>query len=152
MEGVWSDAKIAESLSRFAAEHLERGHSKWAAFTREGDFVGRAGVSLWPATGELELGCAFAHRFWGQGLATEAARAVADWTFANTDVAHPRSPSPTRRTTGRSVLERIGMTPGRPRHGLRRAQRLFRDAAAVEPFWFRGSPEPDKNSKSKMWA
>jgi RimJ/RimL family protein N-acetyltransferase len=109
MEGVWSDAKIAESLSRFAAEHAERGHSKWAAFTREGEFVGRAGVSLWPATGELELGYAFAHRFWGQGLATEAARAVADWTFANTDVAHLIAFTHPQNYGSQRVLERIGM-------------------------------------------
>jgi len=109
MEGVWSDAKIAESLSRFADEHATRGHSKWAAFTRDGEFVGRAGVSLWPATGELELGYAFAHRFWGQGLATEAARAVADWTFANTGVGHLIAFTHPQNYGSQRVLERIGM-------------------------------------------
>lgn len=109
MEGVWSDAKIADSLSRFVTEHATRGHSKWAAFTRDGEFVGRAGVSLWPATGELELGYAFAHRFWGQGLATEAARAVAGWTFAKTDVGHLIAFTHARNFGSQRVLERIGM-------------------------------------------
>jgi RimJ/RimL family protein N-acetyltransferase len=109
MEGVWTDSKIAESLMRFVAEHAERGHSKWAAFTREGEFVGRAGVSLWPATGELELGYAFGPQFWGQGLATEAARAVADWTFANTQAARLIAFTHPRNYGSQRVLERIGM-------------------------------------------
>ena len=63
MGGVWPDAEIHEALDRFVAEQAERGHSKWAVFTKAGEFVGRAGVSLWPATGELELGYAFRPQF-----------------------------------------------------------------------------------------
>jgi [ribosomal protein S5]-alanine N-acetyltransferase len=109
MGGVWTDAEIAEALARFVAEQAERGHSKWAVFTAAGAFVGRAGVSVWPATGELELGYAFRPEFWGQGLATEAARAVADWTFANTDVAHIIAFTDPRNYGSQRVLERIGM-------------------------------------------
>lgn len=109
MGGIWTEAEIAEALARFVAEQAERGHSKWAVFTREGVFVGRAGVSLWPATGELELGYAFRPVFWGQGLATEAARAVAGWTFANTEVAHIIAFTHPRNYGSQRVLERIGM-------------------------------------------
>ena len=109
MGGVWTDAEIAEALGRFVAEQAERGHSKWAVFTREDVFVGRAGISLWPATGELELGYAFRPVFWGQGLATEAARAVARWTFANTDVAHVIAFTHPQNYGSQRVLERIGM-------------------------------------------
>jgi RimJ/RimL family protein N-acetyltransferase len=65
MGGIWTDEQIAEALARFVREHAERGHSKWAVFTGDGAFVGRAGVSVWPATGELELGYAFRPEFWG---------------------------------------------------------------------------------------
>jgi len=109
MGGVWADHRIAEALGRFVAEQDERGHSKWAAFTREGEFVGRAGVSLWPATGELELGYSLMPEFWGQGLATEAARAVADWTFANTDAAHFIAFTHLENYGSQRVLERLGM-------------------------------------------
>lgn len=109
MGGVWTGDEIAETLARFVAEQAERGHSKWAVFTREGEFVGRAGVSVWPATGELELGYAFRPVFWGQGLATEAARAVAAWTFANTQVAHIIAFTHPRNYGSQRVLERIGM-------------------------------------------
>jgi [ribosomal protein S5]-alanine N-acetyltransferase len=110
MGGIWPDDEIQAALDRFVAEQAERGHSKWAVFTREGAFVGRAGVSLWPATGELELGYAFRPEYWGQGLATEAARAVADWAFANTGVDHIIAFTHPQNYGSQRVLERIGMT------------------------------------------
>jgi len=109
MGGVWTHDEIAEALGGFVAEQAERGHSKWAVFTREEVFVGRAGISLWPATGELELGYAFRPLFWGQGLATEAARAVARWTFANLDVTHVIAFTHPQNYGSQRVLERIGM-------------------------------------------
>lgn len=110
MGGVWSDERIADALARFVAEQAERGHSKWAAFTHDGAFVGRAGVSLWPATGELELGYSLMPEYWGQGLATEAAQAVADWTFAHTEVSHFIAFTDLKNYSSQRVLERIGMT------------------------------------------
>ena len=110
MGGVWDDAKIAAVLADFVAEHAQRGHSKWCVHTREGVFVGRAGVSLWRATGEIELGYAFRPEFWGQGLATEAARAVAEWAFAHTDVAYLIAFTDPKNFGSQRVLERIGMT------------------------------------------
>ena len=109
MGGVWDDAEIAARLAGFVAEHTERGHSKWCVHTREGVFVGRAGVSVWPPTGELELGYAFRPEFWGQGLATEAARAVAEWTFAHLGVDHIIAYTDLGNFGSQRVLERIGM-------------------------------------------
>jgi RimJ/RimL family protein N-acetyltransferase len=110
MGGVWDDGKIAAVLADFVAEHAQRGHSKWCVHTREGVYVGRAGVSLWRATGEIELGYAFRPEFWGQGLATEAARAVAEWAFANTDAPYLIAFTEPQNFGSQRVLERIGMT------------------------------------------
>ncbi|ACG79847.1 acetyltransferase, GNAT family [Phenylobacterium zucineum HLK1] len=107
--GVWSDAQVAETLARFVAEQAARGHSKWAVFTRDGAFAGRAGVSFWPPTGELELGYALLPAFWGGGLATEAARAVAAWTFANTAATHVIGFTDLANRGSQRVLEKIGM-------------------------------------------
>ena len=74
--GMWDDATIRARLDHFVQEQAERGHSKWKVFTREGDFIGRAGVSFFERTGELELGYTLARRFWGQGYASEAAAAL----------------------------------------------------------------------------
>lgn len=109
MGGVWGDDEIAGRLAQFVAEHAERGHSKWCVHTTGGVFVGRAGVSLWQPTGELELGYAFRPEFWGQGLATEAARAVAEWAFANLSADHLIAFTDPQNFGSQRVLERIGM-------------------------------------------
>jgi len=110
MGGVWTDERIAEALDRFVAEHALFGHAKWAAHLHDGTFAGRAGVSVWEPTGELELGYVLKPEFWGQGLATEAARAVADWAFANTDADHIIAFTDPQNFGSQRVLERIGMT------------------------------------------
>ena len=110
MGGVWPDARIGEALEAFIADQAEFGHSKWVARLHDGTFVGRAGISPWEPTGELELGYVLKPDYWGQGLATEAARAVADWTFANTDVDHIIAFTDPQNFGSQRVLERIGMT------------------------------------------
>lgn len=107
--GMWDEATIRARLDRFVREHAERGHSKWKVFTRDGEFIGRAGVSLFERTGELELGYALARRFWGRGYASEAAAAVRDWTFCNLAVDHIIGFTETTNIASQRVLERIGM-------------------------------------------
>jgi ribosomal-protein-alanine N-acetyltransferase len=109
MGGVWPDARIAEALEGFMVDQDRCGHSKWAAHLHDGTFVGRAGISPWEPTGELELGYVLKPEYWGQGLATEAARAVADWTFANTAVDHIIAFTDPQNFGSQRVLERIGM-------------------------------------------
>lgn len=110
MGGVWPDEKIAEALDAFIADQAQYGHAKWAAFDRQGEFVGRAGVSMWEDTGELEIGYVLRPKFWGRGLATEAARAIAAWTFAHTGVGHVIGFTHPENRGSMRVLERIGMT------------------------------------------
>jgi ribosomal-protein-alanine N-acetyltransferase len=109
MGGVWTDERIAAALEAFIADQAEFGHAKWVANLHDGTFVGRAGISVWEPTGELELGYVLKPQYWGQGLATEAARAVADWTFANTGVDHIIAFTDPQNFGSQRVLERIGM-------------------------------------------
>jgi len=109
MGGVWSDERIAEALEAFIADQAQFGHAKWVANLHDGTFVGRAGISVWEPTGELELGYVLKPHYWGQGLATEAARAIAEWAFANTRVAHIIAFTDPQNFGSQRVLERIGM-------------------------------------------
>ena len=63
-----------------------RGYGPWAVTDRaNGVFMGRTGIhfpATWPGP---ELGYTLGKPFWGQGYATEAARAARDWAFAERD-------------------------------------------------------------------
>ena len=110
MGGIWTDAQIREALDRFVADQALFGHAKWAVHLHDGTFAGRAGISVWEPTGELELGYVLKPEYWGQGLATEAARAIAEWAFANTGVTHIIAFTDPQNFGSQRVLERIGMT------------------------------------------
>ena len=115
MGGPWSEQEMQETLHRFVQQQAGQGYAKWAAFLRDGTFVGRAGVSAFPPLldaglgGDQELGYSFKAEFWGMGLATEAALAVKDWFFANT--AHDRLFGFTdpENLASQRVLMKIGM-------------------------------------------
>ena len=115
MGGAWSAQEMQDTLDRFVRQQAEQGHAKWAAFLRDGTFVGRAGVGSFAALekagagGNQEIGYCFKTAFWGGGLATEAARAVAGWFFSNT--AHDRLFGFTdpANLASQQVLRKIGM-------------------------------------------
>ncbi len=77
----------------------------------DGAFLGMCGLhhqSSYPD--DLEVGWRLAHRYWGQGYATEAARAWLDYAF--TTLSAPRVISITDPPNVRSlaVMRRLGMT------------------------------------------
>ena len=74
--GKWLDRWEESGIGQFLVERKD-----------DGRFVGRAGFLVWdpsawePApSGETEIGWTLARSQWGNGYATEAARALLDWT------------------------------------------------------------------------
>lgn len=66
----------ARRIDRYVQIQAQHGCSKWAVFDREsGAYLGDAGLTMLPETGEIELGYRFARAHWGRGLATEVAGA-----------------------------------------------------------------------------
>ena len=53
-----------------------------------GGFLGRCGVRDLEDSGEMEVGYALVPAAWGKGIATEACRAVVNFTFRNSDLDH----------------------------------------------------------------
>ena len=107
--GAWPRDAIQGRLDQYVAEQGAHGFSKWKTYLRDGTFAGRAGISYWDRTGGFELGYAFRRACWGQGLATEAAAAIADWFFATTPHTRLNGFTDVRNIASRRVLERIGM-------------------------------------------
>ena len=62
-----------------------------------------------PIAGEMEIGWLLATRFWGRGLATEAARASLDWAWVNTCAARVVAITAASHQKSQEVMVRLGM-------------------------------------------
>ncbi len=132
--GLWDEATLRGRFDSYVADHAAHGFAKWRMDEAGGDFVGAAGFSLDARTGRADLGYSFVRSAWGRGLANEAARALTDWLFANTEVEIMTACAAVDHQVSRRVLETLGMTPDGEgdRHGVRCAfYRLARPRQAL---------------------
>ncbi len=76
----------AEAWVRWTLQsYSEHGFGQWVAILKDsGEFAGQCGLTVQEVEGtrEVEIGYLFLRRFWGRGLATEAAIAARDYGFA----------------------------------------------------------------------
>lgn len=106
-----SDAMVDRIEMRF----VDRGFSLFAAeLYRSGEFIGYVGLSV-PAfqaafTPCVEIGWRLTAQYWGKGLATEGARAVADYAFGKLRLSELVSFTTAGNVRSRRVMEKIGMT------------------------------------------
>ena len=86
------------------------GLGRWACIEKSsGVFLGWCGIKHIPADGEYDIGYRFFEQRWGQGYATEAARAVCD--FAREHLRGQRVVGKSMRDNhaSRRVLEKVGL-------------------------------------------
>lgn len=90
----------------------ERGHDLMAVFERSsGRFVGRIGLRYWPQFDETESGWAIHRDAWGQGYASEGARAVIDWGFRTLPLPYITAMVRPDNSRSLAVARRLGMRP-----------------------------------------
>ena len=93
----------------FIAGHWElRGYGLWVV-EREGELIGRIGLlnpEGWPA---LEVGWLLGRQAWGNGYATEAARAAVDYAWRELDVEQLISLIAPDNAASAAVAGRLGM-------------------------------------------
>ena len=68
--------------------YKEYGYGLWAVVLKEtGKFIGDCGITIQNIDGEMfpEIGYHINKKYWRQGFGSEAARAVRDWAFENTE-------------------------------------------------------------------
>jgi RimJ/RimL family protein N-acetyltransferase len=106
----WTEAKARTALEGWIGLFETRKLGK-LRLTRKSDgaFIGRAGYGIYPPTGEPEIGYALFEEHHGQGYATEAASALRDWIFRDTDAPHFIGFADTRNAPSLAVLGKIGM-------------------------------------------
>jgi [ribosomal protein S5]-alanine N-acetyltransferase len=77
-------ADVEEWIARNMRRYTETGHGLWAAVLKaSGELIGDSGLTVQDVDGvkEIEIGYHLRRDLWGQGLATEAARACRDVGF-----------------------------------------------------------------------
>lgn len=111
---------LGGATAESARERLERCERNWgegrydlmAVLNRlTGEFLGRAGVKYWPEFNETEAGWAFRRAVWGQGYATEAARASIDWAFRTLPVPYVTAMIRPDNSRSQAVARRLGFAP-----------------------------------------
>ena len=82
------DAEKTRNWITWNLDNYEKyGFGLWAVILKEtGEFIGDCGITLQNIDGEIlpEIGYHIHKKYWRRGFAKEAARAVRDWGFRNT--------------------------------------------------------------------
>jgi RimJ/RimL family protein N-acetyltransferase len=102
-------------VDRLKASIDERGFGLWAVEVREtGQFIGFTGLSVpsfeAPFTPCVEIGWRLVKDAWGNGYASEGARAALGWAFGPLELDEVVSFTATTNKPSQRVMERIGMT------------------------------------------
>ena len=108
--GPFSEDEIRKRFKHERARRMVHGFQYWIVeLLSTGEFVGVCGLRPWrPAEEIIELGFHLLPKFWGQGLATEAARAFGSSIPAN------RSGSTSATRTRATAFRLLAGSPRRP--------------------------------------
>jgi RimJ/RimL family protein N-acetyltransferase len=108
-----------EKLDRYRAFFARDGFSRWAIEGRNGDFLGYAGVVSrqgdHPLGPHCEVGWRLMRHAWGQGYATEAARAALDDVFSRVGLTEIVSYTAADNARSQRVMAKLGLQRDRSR-------------------------------------
>lgn len=118
LAGVRPPEDVAESLAADIAAFASGGHRRWTVWLRDGSArIGRCGlfhvrspVAPPVLQGQREIGWTFAAGHWGQGYATEAARAVLDHAFGAAGLPVVYAQTSDSNAASTRMMRRLGFT------------------------------------------
>jgi ribosomal-protein-alanine N-acetyltransferase len=110
--GPYSDAQVRARLQREIDNDATDGVQYWPLFlAATGEHVGCCGLKPHDrAQRHFEIGFHLLPRFWGQGYASEAARAVMRWGFEELGATRLFAGHHPQNDASRTLLERLGFT------------------------------------------
>lgn len=108
----YDDAGIQKWIDWCLACYSKRGFGLWAVELKDGTFIGDTGITLQKIDGDevFEIGYHYNKKYWKNGYASEAARAVKKWFFENTDYDEVYSYMNVDNIGSRAVAIKNGMT------------------------------------------
>jgi RimJ/RimL family protein N-acetyltransferase len=94
-----------------AYSHYEQyGYGRWAICLKpQGDFIGFCGLKFHPEPGITEVGYRLQKKYWGQGIATEAATASIHYGFDNLGLSKIYAHVDAKNLASARVLIKCGM-------------------------------------------
>lgn len=107
----FADLRAAENFLSDYDQYRLYGVGRLAVIDKEGEaFLGWCGLKYTAARAEYDLGFRFFKKYWNQGYATEAARAVLHWGFTDKNLSEIIGRAAVANPASLRVLEKIGMT------------------------------------------
>ncbi|NEP57601.1 MAG: GNAT family N-acetyltransferase [Symploca sp. SIO2G7] len=110
--GVLSVSETQAKIQSFIASYQNYGFGKWAIFCKESNqLIGYCGIAIEQIDNkeEKEIGYRLDSKFWGQGLATEAAAAVIQYGFRQFQFPYILGVVECENKASVRVLEKLGM-------------------------------------------
>ena len=110
-------SRAERTIAVFDDHWSQRGYGVWAvADKRTGQFIGHCGLGYVHEAGEVEVLYALRQTHWGQGLATEAARASARFGFEHAGFARLIALAVPENIASRRVTEHLGFQHEKDAH------------------------------------
>lgn len=107
----WSERARAERFIAACRQMADEGTGARVAMDRasDGAFIGWCSLTRWnPDYRSAAMGYCLSDAAWGQGYATEAARALLQWALETLDLNRVQAETDTRNTASAHVLEKLG--------------------------------------------
>lgn len=114
---VKSVNQVKEAIRNIRQQYSDNGIGRWAAIEKStGNFIGWAGLKLMTQetnhhVNYLDLGYRFAKRYWGNGYATESAKALLDYGFMKLKQQHIYAMTNVGNLESQHVLQKCGLKP-----------------------------------------
>jgi [ribosomal protein S5]-alanine N-acetyltransferase len=108
---AWTDPARAQRFIAWCRQMADEGTGVRLAIDLAIDdsFIGWCSISDWnPAFRSARLGYSLTDTAWGQGYATEAVRALLQWSFETFDLNRVQAETDTRNLASARVLEKVG--------------------------------------------
>jgi [ribosomal protein S5]-alanine N-acetyltransferase len=109
--------RAERTLTVFAEHWLQHGLGAWAVTDKvTGEFMGHCGLGPVPEAGEIEVLYSLGRAYWGQGIATEAARASARFGFEQANLMRLIALAVPGNIGSRRVMEHLGFVYEKDAH------------------------------------
>jgi ribosomal-protein-alanine N-acetyltransferase len=106
----WTDDQIRAFVERQVKLYTERGFCRWKLLPKAtGELIGFCGVGFWRDAPDPEIGWWLARRYWGLGLATEAAETALRDAFERVRLERIISVAMPENAASIRIMEKLGL-------------------------------------------